>query len=247
MAMFNKLSTDGLEESQDTLGGGSFIVPSGVYAAKIKVAYAAPATSGAMGIVINAVLEGGKEFRETVYITNKKGENFFLNKQDPSKKVPLPGFTTVDDLCLICTGAPLSEAETEEKIVNVWDPEERKELPKAVQVLTGLVGADVLLGIIHKVENKSTKQGNEYVPINEKREFNTIDKVFHPEHEITVAEARSGVDKPTFINAWKERNEGKTQDKFKEVTDTGRASAPRGAAPQAGSAPAPRTSLFAKK
>ncbi|MFR7882301.1 MAG: hypothetical protein ACLU5J_13140 [Christensenellales bacterium] len=43
-------------------------------------------------------MKGKKPYTETIYITNKEGKNYFLNKQDPTKKVPLPGFTLIDDL-----------------------------------------------------------------------------------------------------------------------------------------------------
>ena len=246
MSLFKNLKSDGLEETRDSLGG-SFIVESGAYAGKIKYAYAQPAASGALGIVLCVALEGGRDYTETLYVTNKSGDNFFLNKNDNSKKVPLPGFVIIDDLCQVVAGKPLSEMDTEEKMVNVWDSDLKKEVPKSVPMLVDLIGQDTLLGIIKKVENKSVKDDNgNYIPTAETRELNNIDKVFHAELKLTVPEARNGKDTPEFYDAWVDRNAGKTQNRVKDVAQgTARAPAKPGA-PAAAGAPA-RQSLFGKK
>lgn len=242
---FAKLNTEGLEESQDRLGGFSPF-DSGIYTGKIKAAYAGTSSGGAMSVTLLVDVQG-KEYRETLYVTNKKGENFFLNKDDKSKKVPLPGFTVVDDICLITTGKPLSEQESEEKMVNVYDPDQKKELPKSVPMLTELLGKEISLGILKQLENKSVKNdstGN-YDPVAETRDTNVIDKVFHPEMKLTVAEARNGQNEPKFWSAWEEKNNGQVRDKRTIKDGAGNVGAP----PKAGqsAAPAQRKSLFGQK
>jgi hypothetical protein len=135
-----------------------------------------------------------KEYRETIYITNKQGENFFLNKDDPTKKVPLPGYTTVNDICLMTTDKPLSEQDTEAKMVNVWDNDAKKEVPKSVPVLTELLGQKVTLGILKQLVNKNEKNqsSGKYEPTAETREENVIEKVFHSPTHMTVVEAQNG-------------------------------------------------------
>jgi hypothetical protein len=211
MSLFKELSSTGLEEAQDRLGGFSALETDS-YTGKIKVAYAGKSSGGAHSItLIVDVL--GKEYRETLYITNKQGQNFYLNKNDQSKKVPLPGFTVVDDICLVTTGKPLSEQDTEDKIVNIYDSEAKKELPKSVPVLIELTGKTVTLGIIKELQNKSEKVGSEYVPTAEVRDVNVIDKVFHTETKMTVVEARQGAETAQFHDSWLERNKGKPRDK----------------------------------
>ena len=244
MSLFKSLQATGLEESRDSLGG--FTLESDIYAGKIKVAYAQPAASGAMGIAMLFDF-GGKEYRETVYVTNKNGENFYLNKNDATKKVPLPGFTTADDICLIVTGKPLCEQETEEKVVNVYDNDAKKELPKSVQMLVDLVGQDIRVAIKKRIENKSVKVGDEYVLTAETREANSIEKVFHPELHLTVVEARSGQEVAKFHDAWLERNKGKTLDKTTAVKDTANRAAPKAGAAPAAAASSNRPSLFGAK
>lgn len=245
---FKGLGTKGLEESEDRLGGFSPL-ETNTYTGPIKVAYAGQAASGARSVTVIVDFDG-KEYRETIYITNKKGENWFPNKQDPKKKVPLPGFTTINDICLFATNDSLENQPTAEKIVKMYDPELKKEAPKSVPVLTELTGKIITLAISKTLENKNTKSGNgEYVPTAETRETNSIEKVFQTETKLTVAEVIQEVETATFHDAWLERNKGKTRDK-RVLKDgvAGIAGKPAGGPPQAnGAAPAARKSLFGAK
>lgn len=251
MGLFNNLKSEGLEQSQDRLGGFQ-VVESGVYeGATIKLAYAGKATSSnAQNVTISFELPGGKEYSETFWITNKNGENFFRNKQDNTKKIPLPGFTLVDDICLMTTEKPLSDQDTEEKMVQMWDAEEKKQMPKAAHVLVDLLGKQVSLGIVKQVVNKNEKQGDEYVPTAETREENVTDKVFHFPSGFTVVEARNQAAEPAFIKAWADKNNGVTRDR-RTIKDgqqgaSGKSGKP-GGPPQAGSSAKPTTSLFGGK
>lgn len=250
MSLFGNLKTDGLEESQDRLGGYSPL-DTDIYTGKIKMAYADKSSGGAHNV--NLVVDiNGKEYRETVYVTNKKGENFFMNRDDKTKKVPLPGFTTIDDICLVTTEKPLAGQDVEDKVVKLYDYEAKKELPKTVPVLVDLIGKEVSLAIVRQLENKNVKNGaGEYEPTAETRESNTIAKVFHTPTKMTMVEARNGNETGTFWDSWLERNKGQISDK-RELKD-GQAGAPKGAAksgppmPTASAAPAERKSLFGKK
>lgn len=248
-ALFGSLTTDGHEEVTDRLGGFQPF-DTDVYAGNIKAMYAGQSDKGARNVTVIADL-GGREYRETIYITNKKGENWFKNKQDPSKKVSLPGFVTIDDICLIATGKPLNEQATEEKVVMVWDRDAGKEIPKTVPMLVDCLNQPIKLGIVRQLENKNESDGNGgYTPTADTREVNFIEKVFHPEMNMTVVEAKNGADSATFHDAWLERNKGQVKDK-REIKDgeggnAGRPAANNNrAAPQAGQQQQ-KKSLFAK-
>ena len=73
MSLFGNLKADGLEETQDRLGGYSPF-DTDIYTGKIKMAYADKSDSGAQNV--NLVVDiNGKEYRETVYITIGPGSN----------------------------------------------------------------------------------------------------------------------------------------------------------------------------
>lgn len=242
-AIFGNLTTEGLEQAEDRIGGFQPL-DSDVYDATIKAMYAGQADSGARNITVIADI-GGREYRETIYITNKKGENFFLNKNDNTKKVPLPGFTVIDHICLVTTGKPLAEQMTEDKVVKVYDREAAAEVPKSVPMLVEALGKPVSLGVIRQLENKSKKDSSgNYVDTEETREVNFIDKVFDTESKMTVVEALNETESADFYIAWIERNKGNTRDKRTVKDGQGGQSGRPGAAPQAGAKE--RKSLFGK-
>lgn len=255
MALFKNLTSEGHEENTDRLGGGG-AVETGLYAGKIKVAYAGASQGGAQNVTLIATLDGGREYRETIYVTDKTGKNYYVPKgAKDGVKASLPGFTTIDDLCQVSTGAPLSEQETEEKTVNIYDFEAKKEMPKGVEVLTGLTGVDILVAIEKTLENKSVKNDStgQYEPTADTREVNNIVKVFHPELRVTVPEAKKaekdGTElKAIYIDAWAEKNAGQTRDK-RTIKDgsAGTSGRPTAGPPAASGSSAPRQSLFGKK
>lgn len=252
--LFGNLSNDGLEESQDRLGGYQ---PrnSNIYQFVIKAMYAGQSEGGARSVTLIAE-EGGKEYRETFWVTNKNGENWFASKdkqgKPTGKKSPLPGFTIVDDICLIATGKGLAEQDAEDKVVKVW--EDGKEVNKAMPHLVECTGQSVALGVLRRLVNKNVKNdAGVYVPGPEEREENTTEKVFHPELKLTCAEARNGAEVPVFWDAWLELNRDKVKDGRKyDAKNAGAAGVPQsaksaGGAPAAGGEAKPRTSLFNKK
>lgn len=250
MTTFKNMGTQGLEESTDRLGGYQPL-ESGIYQATIKAFYAGKSQGGAHNLTLIADVGGGREYKETIYFTNKQGENFFVQKES-GKKSPLPGFTVVDDICLMATGEPLEKQETEEKVINVYNWEARKEEPTRVDMITAAIGQTVALGILRKTENKSEKDASgKYVPTAETRDVNAIDKVFHPELHVTVAEARKGattIADAKFWDQWEAKNAGVTKDdrKIKDGATGGSVGGGKPPAASGGQA-APKTSLFGAK
>jgi hypothetical protein len=251
--VFGNLSNEGLEESQDRIGGFR-VLESGAVTGKIKMAYAGKAANSHAQSITVVLAHSGGEYRETLWITNRNGENFFHpkdahGKSDMAKKNPLPGFTIIDDLCLVTTNKPLSEQATEEKVVNLYDFEQRKEVPTGVPMLVDLLDKEVTLGIQKHLKNKQTKSATtgDYENTSETREENVTDKIFHYPSNLTVVEARKGIQKATFYAAWIEKNTGQTQDrrviKDGSSPQTGRAGRPVGVPPKAGES-AKTPSLF---
>ena len=244
MSLFGNIDTQGVEEAQDVLGGGgSFIKETDVYPAVVKVAYVTEATSGAMAVNFEFELEDGSNYRETIYSTNRNKQVFF---EKDGKKIPLPGFTTVNNICLMTTEKEMVAQDSEMKTLMVYDFESRKDIPKELPVLVDLCGKPVLLAIQKVRENKTTKNDQgKYVPTNEERILNQIAAVFHPETKQTISEAMAGRD-AEFMEKWLAKNQGETYDKFKEVSNSSGSRRPTSTAGTKTDAPA-RTSMFAKK
>ena len=246
---FANLKSDGLQESEDRLGGGFQPRESGAYDFNIKLAYTGESKNGALNVTIH-VEDAKGEYRETVYITNKDKENFFLNKDDKTKKVPLPGFTVIDDICLAATEAPLADQVFEEKIIKLWDSEQKKEVPKSATVITSLLGKPVTLGLIQTLKNKGVQQADgSYKDGPEERTEVNISKVFHTETKYTMVEARANAPEATFYDAWVKKNTGVVVDKrtIKDGAGGKPVGGPPSAAAASGGEAAPRKSLFGNK
>lgn len=229
-ALANLTTDDSIKSSNDTVGGGYSSKPSGVYDATIKVAYMGKSTGGALNVNLVAIIDG-TEYRETVYITNKEGNNFYLDKTDGSKNY-LPGFNTINDLALLITGQPLSAANTERKVLSLWNYEQKKEVPTEVECITALHGKPIKLGIIQDKSFKQAKNGNGvYVDTTDTRETNSINKVFHAATGKTVNEFKAKAETAEFIDKWKAKWDGKINDKTAGKTPQAAASGRTSAAP----------------
>jgi hypothetical protein len=252
MSLFGNLTNEGLEQSEDRIGGFS-LFDTDAYLCTIKAAYAGQSTGGAQSLTL-VVDADGKEYSETLYVTNRKGENFFLNKDDKTKKIGLPGFTIADHICLVTCEKHLNEMTGEEKVMNVYDPAAGRQMPKNVPMVVELIGKQLYLGIVKNLENKNEKQGDEYVPTAETRETNNIEKVFHFPTKLTVPEVENEKTEAEFFDAWVNKNKGQVRDKRKikdgdnSAGQSGRPGGrPSSAAPTAGAAAAgPKKSLFGK-
>ena len=207
----NLTTDDSIKGGKDTVGGGYAPKPSGVYDGVIKVAYLSKSTGGATAVNL-IVGMGDSEYRETVYITNKEGKNFYIDKNDGAKNY-LPGFNTINDIALLTAQRELSQLDTERKVVKLWNTEQAKEVPTEVECITAMHGKPIKLGILEEITFKNVKQGNEYVPSNELRTSNVISKVFHPTNSKTVNECRAKAETAEFIDKWKAKWDGKPNDK----------------------------------
>ncbi len=229
MGMFSNLKkTDDIVESQDFVGG-SFTLDSDIYNAKIISAYADKFKSGAQFISVkfNVMLPDGsaQEHSERFTITNRAGSMYYIGKKD-GKKHALPGYETIDDLCLLTLGKTLAEMDTEKKVLNIWNSAEGKEMPTEVDALTDLFGQSCLVAIMKIRRNKQAADatGN-YINTKDEIFLNQCRKFFHVDYKATVPELRkaekANVDpndiKPEFYNKWLDKNQGITLDEYKEV------------------------------
>ena len=188
MTFFKNLSADGLEKQEDRVGGGG-LFDTGMYDGRVKMAYAGKYKSGAQSIALTLAV-GSREYRQQILITNGKGENFYT-KDD--KKIPLMGFSMIDSLCMLITEQPLSAQDVEEKIVSIYDFDQKKEIPTAVPVLVGLLNQPITFSVERQLVNKQEKDANgAYHDTPEEMEKNELQKFYHTETKLTITEAEHG-------------------------------------------------------
>lgn len=209
--IFQDMSTEGNEESEDRVGGGFQPLSSDVYNGKITLAYAGESRNGARCVTLHIDIDG-QEHRETIYISNRNKETFFKDKD--GNQVTLPGFNMMDEICLFATEKHLNQQDAETKTIKLYNYDERKELPTEVPVLVDLIGAEMQFAIKRVIEDKR-KQGQDgnYHPTGETFVKNEIKKAFHPETGRTIKEYTSGNKNPEFRDEWVKVHTGKDQDK----------------------------------
>ena len=200
---------------EDRLGGAS-LLDSDVYLMTVKGAYFDESAGGAMCMVLALETETGKQHRETVYFTNKAGETYYVDKNDPKKTHYLPGYLILDSLCMLVNETPLLEQNTEVKQVKIYDRELGKEIPQNRDVCVDMLNQQVKVAILRQTVNKQVKNAaGTYVPTAETREENVIAKYFHAETDQTYGEATQGIEGGVFMAEWLKKYQGVTLDKVK--------------------------------
>lgn len=195
-------------EDKDTLGG-SFVWNTGIYDVVVEGAYLDTSKGGAYSV--NLILKDvntDKKLTITEYITSgtEKGcLNYFINKK--GEKQYLPGYAKIATLAQVLTGKGLDEQELEEKLVEVYDPEVSKRVPRPRQVIMSFIGLKFKAGIVKGVKPK-------YNDPDTIQEFNELDKVFNEDGKtITEIEADTSA---KFIEQWKAK---KGEDFVKDLTN----------------------------
>lgn len=230
----SNLQTDAnIQDEQDVIGGYQPL-ESGLYNHKVTLAYINPSAGGALGLVLHLEDETGKELRYTAWMTSgvAKGQRNYYERN--GQKHYLPGFILANSLCLLTVGKEISQMDTEEKVINIYSREAGAEVPTKVQMLTELLGAEIISGVIkQKVDRTQRNDAGEYVPTGETREENEIDKFFRASDRMTTAEIRAQASEATFINQWEARWKGQVRDRSTGAAQTGTAGAPLMAAAKA--------------
>jgi len=261
MSLLKNLKTDAsIQGEQDRIGGGGAI-ESNVYDLTIDMAYITVSeektdgdgkvTGGAMAVTIIYKQENGKEITDTQYVTggaDKGKKNTYLDK-DKNEQY-LPGFLIMDAVAMLTLGKSISDLETEDKLVEVYDFQAKAKVAKKLPVITELIGKKLVAGILRVVANKKVKQQNgSYAVTNDKSTFNEVSKIFCARDDfkhMTVAEIRAKKADPSvtakFYDEWKNNYAGKDKDTFKPVD--GAPAGTSGGSQTASGATAPKTSLF---
>lgn len=234
-----QLEADVEVQNEDVLGGGSFILDTGLYPMVIDNAFFDKSQGGAMNVNLHLKRKNGgnQVYRHTIYITSgdaKGNKPYYVGKD--KKKHPLPGYSQVDQISKITAELPISQVSPEKKLVKLYDFEAKAEVPREVPVITEMVGQEILIGMHKCRENKRANQNGAWVDTNEARDFNEINKVFFPDG-YTVTEKAAEADEAAFVKKWAEANAADyVKDSFKPVAG---APATGGAAPASTVAAAP--------
>ena len=221
MSLLASLTSDSsIQTEKDSVGGGAGALESGLYNCTVTMAYLNKSSGGALGLVLTLKTEQGREIRQTLWMTSgtaKGCKNYYENKD--GEKQFLPGFNHANGLCLLTVGKEINAMDTETKMVNVYSPEAKAEVPTKVEVIMDLLGKEVLVGLLKQTVDKTVKNdAGVYVPTGETRDENEIDKLFRANDRLTTTEIRASANEASFANTWETKWAGKTRDKSKAVS-----------------------------
>ena len=246
MSLANLATDASIKEDADTVGSSFGPIPSGLYNSKVTMAFFGKSKGGAMSLTLHLETDAGQAIRETMWITSgdaKGNLNTYVDKKTGEKKY-LPSFVNANNLCLLTVGKEIAEVTAEEKVVKLYSYVERAEVATPVQMLTELIGQEVLIGVLNILENKQVKNdAGVYVndPSGATREKNEIDKFFRASDRMLKAEIAAGATEAVFVDTWDAKFTGVQKDNSVKVATAGVQSAAFGAASTA----KPQASIFA--
>lgn len=240
MSLLSNLKTDdSIAGERDSVGGS--VLDTALYPSKVTLAYLIKSDGGAVGLVLNAKTDAGRDIRQTIWMTSKSGANYYTDKA--GAKQYLPGFLIANSLSLLTVGKEIGDLVTETKVVSAYSKEAKADVPTKVEMFTELLGQDIIIGLIKQTVDKTQKNdAGVYMPTGETRDENEIDKLFRARDRMTVAEIRAKAEAAAFVATWEAKHAGNTRNKAKGTgAGTGVAGTPKGA----GVSTKPKASLFA--
>lgn len=240
--MFDNLKTDDAIAHEGDYLGGSRILDTDAYTLAIDVAYLDVSKGGANSVNVVLKSQDGKLVRQQWWVTSGTAKGCKNYYEKDGKKSYLPGFSAANNFALLAVGEELSTLaeRSEEKVLNLYDFEARKEVPTKKKVLTGLLGAEITVGVERqKVDKTAKNDAGAYVPTGETREQNEIVKSFRAKDGLTATEIRAGETEAVFLSKWVDQNKGNIRD-----LSTGEAAVEAGAQAGAPAAVTETKSLF---
>lgn len=199
----------------------------GIYEATIKMIFAGQAKSGARNVTIQLKTTDGKDYSETVYLSNKEGKNTY---EKDGKESYLPGYLLVNNLAIMTTGKPLEElvGDVETRTVKLYDYDLKKEVATDVPAVIPMIGQKVLVAIQEEEyeKQKLNTTTNKYEGTGEFAVKNQLVKAYNPETRQTAVEMRD--DKPaTQVDAWLATYGGKIKEAKKSATPANQNASPK--------------------
>lgn len=177
------------EKVEDDYIGGGGVLDTDIYPATIKYAYLGKAqNSNARNLTLCVTIDG-KEITRSIWMTNRDGDVTYKDKKTGEEK-NLPGFNQVNSLAMLLLSKEIGDLEVEEKTLNLYDFDSKKEIPQAVECFTELHGEALQVAVQRQTVDKTEKNEStgDYEPTGETRDVNEFIKFFPPERLVTISE-----------------------------------------------------------
>lgn len=247
MSLLNTVKTDESIENEKDFAGGGGPFDSALYPMEVSMAYLEKKQSGALFLNLTLKSDEGREYKEGLCLASgdAKGNKNYYETANGDRKY-LPGFNHANSLALLTVGKELSEVDTEEKTIAIYNFDQGKDVMTKAEVVTELLGQRVIAGIQKQIVDKQVKNEatGKYENTGQTRETNEIDKFFREKDQMTTAEIRAQAEEPAFYHTWDKKWTGQTRNKASAANDSNGGSAGAPAATGGGSTAKPTKSLF---
>lgn len=237
--IFSKKKPAKTAEVEDDFLGGGGVLDTDIYPAVIKYAYVGKAAnSDARNLTLCLKVDGKTEVTKQIWMTNRNGDVTYKDKKTGEEK-NLPGFNQVNSLCMLLCSKEVGDMDVEEKTLNLYDFDAKKELPQAVYCFVDLHGQNLQVAIQRQTVDKTEKNEStgDYEPTGETRDVNEFIKFFPEDRLVTISEVAHFIkslggdfeevlsdgdltkainkmeDDGDYAHKWVEKNRGETYDK----------------------------------
>ena len=217
--MLDRLQEDTtIQHETDSLGGGFGPLDTGLYDMTVNQAYYTNSKGGALALNLHCSGANNESLKQVLWVTSgtaKGGRNYYMDKNQ--EKQYLPGFIIANAIALLGAKKKIGELPTESKTIMLYnsDPTIKKEVPTAVDMVVGLLGKTVTMGVMRQTIDKTKLNDatGQYDATGETRDENEIVKVFRASDGKTVAEIIAKSDTAEFKQKWHDKWAGVTKNK----------------------------------
>lgn len=177
------------EKVEDDYIGGGGVLDTDIYPATIKYAYIGKAANSDARNLTLCLKVNGLEITRSIWMTNRNGDVTYTDKKTKEAK-NLPGFNQVNGLCMLLASKEVGDMDVEEKVLNLYDYESKKEVPQSVDCFTELHGVTLNVAIQKQIVDKNEKNEStgDYEPTGETRTENEFIKFFPEDRLVTISE-----------------------------------------------------------
>lgn len=187
--IFSKAKPAAKAEVEDDFIGGGGVVDTDIYSGVIKYAYIRSSSKSDAKCLNLSVNVNGKEITRQIWMTNGKGDVTYKDKKTGEEK-NLPGFNQINGLCMLLLSKEVGNLDVEEKVLNLYDYDAKKEIPQTVECFTELHGVPLQIAIQRQTVDKTKKNDStgDYELTGETRDENEFIKFFPENRLVTISE-----------------------------------------------------------
>lgn len=188
--IFSKAKPAAKAEVEDDFIGGGGVLDTDIYPGVIKYAFVGKAAnSDARCLNLSIMVNNKTEVSRQIWMTNRKGDVTYKDKKTGEEK-NLPGYNQINGLCMLLVSKEVGDMDVEEKTLNLYDFDAKKELPQTVDCFVELHGLPLQVAIQRQTVDKTEKNEStgDYDPTGETRDVNEFIKFFPEDRLVTISE-----------------------------------------------------------